>query len=131
MTETSENGPITLTEEQHTKLMEFASQFNLSMQAAFIEMMDKMRAVEIDHPDAEALVGNYGPLALGAAIAAIFQSYEPGAEKGFWDLLLGKYHEGTKAFSEVSDQTATGSLPEGVSVIEVDPHSFQFSKMKH
>jgi len=44
---------------------------------------------------------------------------------------MSKYHEGIQVFSEIGTHITPEDPPEGVTVIEVDPHSFQFSKMKH
>ena len=125
-----ENNPVELTSEQLEQMQELASQFNLTIQAAFLELMDKMKEVKIDHPGAHVVKGNYAPLALGAAIAAIVERYDPSCEREFWALVMSKYQEAREALAGILDQDEE---KDGVTTIEMEPSVIphNMSKMKH
>ena len=122
-----------MTEEQHEQIMQFSAEFNMAIQAAFLEMMEKMSTIKIDHPHANVLTGNYGPTALGAAIAAIVARYDAGCEEEFWKLVMNKYTEAKLVLEEMLANIDAADLeePEGVTEVEMMPNVFDISKMKH
>lgn len=126
-----EEQPVHLTKEQFQELQDIASEFNLTIQAAFLEMMDKMKMVEIDHPGGNIIKGNYAPLALGAAIAAIIERYDPSCEREFFALMMSKYKEAREALAGILE--AEGEEKDGVTTIEMEPSVIphNMSKMKH
>ena len=112
------------------KLIEYASEFNMTIQGAFIEMMRKMHDLEIEGPEGRILVGNYGPIALGAAIAAIMERYEEDSEEEFWGLLMGKYSQGRQVLGgTLEDEEA--AKERGVTVIEMVPTILDKNTTKH
>lgn len=127
---TQEIGPDTviLSPEQLKTMQEVASEFNLTIQGAFLEMMEKMKGVHIDHPGGNIIKGNYAPMALGAAIAAIVERYDPSCEKEFWMLVMNKYSEARTVFEGILDEDGER---DGVTTVEMQPNVFDTSKMKH
>ena len=125
-----EENPVELTPKQLEQMQELASEFNLTIQAAFLELMDKMKGIEIDHPGGHVVKGNYAPLALGAAIAAIVERYDPSCEREFFALMMSKYKEAREALSGILDQDEE---KDGVTTIEMEPSVIphNMSKMKH
>lgn len=125
-----EQNPVELTQEQFEQMQELASEFNLTIQAAFLELMDKMKGVDIDHPGGHVIKGNYAPMALGAAIAAIVERYDPSCEREFFALMMGKYKEAREALAGILDQEEE---KDGVTTIEMEPSVIphNMSKMKH
>ena len=117
---------IIVTKEQVDEMQEIASQFNLTVQGAFLEMMESMKKVEIDHPQAHILKGNYAPTTLGAAIAAIVERYDPSCEKEFWMLLMNKYSEAREVLQGILDEEK-----DGVTTVEMQPSAFDISKTRH
>lgn len=122
--------PVKVSEADLDKLIEYASEFNMTIQGAFIEMMRKMHSLDIEGEEGRVLVGNYGPIALGAAIAAIMERYEDDAEEEFWGLLMGKYASGRQAIrGALEDEEA--AKKRGVTVIEMVPTILDKNTTKH
>lgn len=126
-----ETKTITLTQAQADALSEYASEFNLTIQGAFIEMMRKMHDLDLEDDDeARILIGNYGPLALGAALAAIVERYEGSMEKEFWHILMRKYAEG-RTVLEGAMEDEKAAEDRGVRMVEMVPTVLDKNTTKH